>query len=169
MKSMTLIVLALTSMSVSASDYKATQIVHWEDRFAMTTLDKSETGIDLSRQGFSASVSYDKNGIQRIYFKHKEVRDGQFVTNCHLGESFESEVWKFADQNVKMTTYCDETEGAKYLTATPETDAGAAFVINAFKNSAGGVKIVPASFQQGFKMSAKGFTKVWNNGGGNAI
>lgn len=169
MKRMTLIALAITSISASAADYKTTQIVHWKDRFAMTTMDKSETGIDLTRQGFSALVSYDKNGIQRIYFKHRELRDGQFVTNCHLGESFDSQIWKFTDQNVKMTTYCDETEGTKYLTATPETDAGAAFVIKAFKNSAGSVKIVPKSFQQGFEMSAKGFTKVWNNGGGDAI
>ncbi|MFM2591320.1 hypothetical protein [Vibrio sp. TBV020] len=87
-------------------------------------------------------------------------------------------VWKFNGVNVRMLEWCEESElklpfGGNgqhywYINATTYTDKGNNYVTNTFKVAKEPIKI-KASTGEVFAISAKGFTKVWNNFGGDAL
>ena len=72
-------------------------------------------------------------------------------------------IWYFNSQTVKMLTWCKKhsDSGVYTLSFTPKSNKGRNFVVSAFRNAASTVAIKTDTLD--FKMSAKGFTKVWNS------
>lgn len=90
-----------------------------------------------------------------------------------------SSTWKINGTNVRMSEWCtrstfkiplgdEEGQYYWYISATATTDRGRNYIINAFKTAKSSISI-EASTGDNYNVSAKGFTKVWNNFGGDAL
>ncbi|AYO17107.1 hypothetical protein D0812_22215 [Vibrio owensii] len=100
------------------------------------------------------------------------------TSNDSLSKGPRSSTWKVNGTNVRMNEWCtrstikipmgDKGKYYWYLSATPVTDRGDNYIINTFKSAKKSVAI-EASTGDKYNVSAKGFTKVWNNFGGDAL
>ncbi|WP_274882453.1 hypothetical protein [Vibrio harveyi] len=135
-------------------------------------LDKSVSSVDWSMPYESKVIAFYNTlkGVDACdikAFDRDKDRDGSISFS-------RSTIWKINHKNIRMTEWCARmpklTSGRGYwiLIATPKTDKGESFVINAFKK---GKSHIPLKLSNGMSVnsSAIGFTKEWNNFGGNAL
>lgn len=116
---------------------------------------------------FEANVSHSISGEQRLYFVDYYDVSSQ---NCSYESSIpESTTMIINNQAVKMSRWCKKFHSVKqyYYQYTPETVRGHNYVVNLFKAAVSPIKIQINNDTLYFPVI--GFTKVWNNAGGNAI
>ncbi|MEZ9710910.1 hypothetical protein [Vibrio breoganii] len=116
-------------------------------------------------RGVSIFIAHSSIGEQRLYIEHM-VSD---ENTCTPHSDISTSVVSFNGQPVKFTTFCKQFSDSKkwYQSMTPETENGANFVFNAFKNASATVSVKISAYT--FDATAKGFTRAWNSAGGNAL
>ncbi|MDC5855529.1 hypothetical protein [Vibrio europaeus] len=157
--------LALASFFISLPTLSAPieTLGDWAKDGRITSISGSEgTGF-----GFSAYIAHSKNGEQRLYFETIRFENHENVKICDPESEQENTVLTINGQPVKFFTYCN-TDKNKTITQsmTAQSNAGTEFVINTFKGS-NQVTISVGSFK--ISIPANGFTKAWNNAGGDAL
>ncbi len=105
-----------------------------------------------SNLSIKAHIGSGTSGEQRIYLLTNKA--------CYNSEKVENKTIKTNDKNVIYNVYCHN--GQQYF--TPKSTAGLNYVINEFKRK----KYVFFSVFIAY-IDATGFTKAWNNYGGNAL
>ncbi|PMO44774.1 hypothetical protein BCT10_13940 [Vibrio splendidus] len=152
-----------TSASVSASsDFKFFPAKSWENGSAFHHF--SSINYDDYR-AITLLVDHSKGGKQNFYIEHS-VKNG---STCKAYSSRSTSVIKINGQAVKFLTFCNQFSDNNnwYQSMTPETTRGKNFVVNTFKNAPNTVSIEATDYT--FNATAVGFTKAWNNAGGNAL
>lgn len=141
-------------------DHPQDEILDWnfKEKSAITfTFD-----LNNSMSNFiTAEVAYSDNGERHIYFIFEgnmplcEISDDQHTPEIDL--------WFFNNQAIYMSVWCRKYGNSEvpFVEFTPHSREGANFVISSFKNSVNPIAIKAGSIN--FRMSAKGFTKVWNS------
>ncbi len=109
----------------------------------------------------SAFVTFSAGGSRKQYF---EIWYDKL--QCEITKDLEkpsTNIWHFNNQAVKMNAWCKKYSNSDnhYLQLTPQSYKGSKFVVSAFRKAPSTVAIKTNSLS--FKMSAKGFTKVWNS------
>ncbi len=114
------------------------------------------------------AVNHSKDGSQRLYIEYAIVNDEEeLVSTCSVESDSETVVITINGQPVKFISFCSESgSDSWYQSMTAQSAAGRDFVINAFKTSKT-VSISTPAYK--LEVSAKGFTKVWDNTGGDAL
>lgn len=137
--------------------YEALQVVNFNDTKANMAIfglksDKASKDWDIL---ISVSISESKGGKQSIYIT--------LDTKCTDKEKEYGEMTvKTNDQNVRYSKYCD----GKNIYITPRSMAGKSFLRDEFLKK----QYVAFIFEDIFvTFDASGFTKAWNNFGGDAI
>ncbi|PMN99609.1 hypothetical protein BCT21_11605 [Vibrio sp. 10N.222.55.F9] len=154
---------SFTSASVSASsNFNFLPAKSWENGSA------SHYFSFIDYDGYRAItllVDHSKSGEQNFYIEHS-VKNG---STCKAYSSRSTSVIKINGQAVKFLTFCNQFSDSKnwYQSMTPETTRGASFVVNTFKNAPKTVSVEAIDYT--FNATAVGFTKAWNNAGGNAL
>lgn len=127
---------------------------------------RSDYDLDSVRKSINVSIKHAKNGEQRFYIDPYNNGDD---AKCNIYSTPDITAMTFNGQAVKMTRFCNKFSDTNvtYYLYTPSTEKGHSFIINLFKTSTTPVEL-------GFNddtlyIPVKGFTKVWNSAGGNAI
>ena len=120
---------------------------------------------DKEVRSVEAVVSHSDDGQQRFYINLRMI-NGNI---CENHSSNILDIVNFNGQAVRMTGYCNTYDGPNktYYSYTPYTDNGHNYVINLFKKSTLPVKVTVDG--DTIDIPVMGFTKVWNNFGGDAI
>lgn len=137
-----------------------------------------------NKKVFSTSVRHSAEGKQRLYFDFDynfvldinpsaSIGDKYSAINLYLSSrrvsTPSSTVMIFNRQAIKMSGYAKtytDTDNT-YTSYTPETVAGHNYLINLFKKSTSPIEV---EFQgDKIYLPVIGFTKVWNDYGGNAL
>ncbi len=121
---------------------------------------------DSVERSINVSISHDKNGAQRFYITSPNTDSN---ARCNIILSSDIVTMTFNGQAVKMNKYCNKYADSSntYYSYTPSTEKGHLFIINLFKTSTAPIKLTFDG--DTLYVPAKGFTKIWNNAGGNAI
>lgn len=116
---------------------------------------KSDKASDNWDTIFEARISSSKSGQQRIYVTTAKP--------CAERETnYENVTVKTNEQNVRYSKYC----GGSHIYLTPLSKAGNNFLVEQFKKK-NSVAFEFSDIRVVF--DAKGFTKAWNNFGGDAL
>lgn len=108
---------------------------------------------------FKTSLEYSKKYSTRVYFSVSL----SFNSACSVpGTQLNSEMWEVNEQAIRMNLFCDDfaDNNTTYISATPKTDAGLDFIVNALKRSADFIHV--RTGETTFPVSAIGFTATWN-------
>lgn len=118
-------------------------------------------------KSFDALVGHSASGYQRIYFANYYDEDRNICSSTTSYPTTATII--FDDQAVKMSRWCKKFDDVDqyYYQYTPETDRGDSYVINLFKRATLPIKIHIDGETLYFPVM--GFTKAWNNAGGDAI
>ncbi|CAK3099509.1 conserved exported hypothetical protein [Vibrio crassostreae] len=141
--------------------YEYLRIINFEDSAGNSTLANSTVSAFEANKGsgvwevFSAAIGESKTGKQRIYITLAKTCDD-------TKEQFAAITLKTNDQNVRYNKFCD----GRNIYLTPMSKAGDNFLVNQFKKK-NSVSFVFSDIHIVF--DATGFTKAWNNYGGDAI
>lgn len=112
------------------------------------------------------TISPSKAGSQEVYFSLFNSRK-----NLCFRESSapEDKIIKIGNQNIKALRWCKKvsSENAYYYNYVAQTRSGQAYVERTFKNASGKVKVTLDGYT--LPVPSKGFTKQWNEAGGNAL
>ena len=117
-------------------------------------------------RSLNALIAHSGSGEQRFYIRPFSPDDN---ITCNIYSRPDTVTMTFNGQAVKMLKFCNNfTDINKgYHIYTPATDKGHSFIINLFKTSTAPVKL---TFDGDvLYVPVRGFTKVWNSAGGNAI
>ena len=136
------------------------KIFDWdlEDKVAVTVIFDLDESI---KKYVKASVAFSSSGDRKLYFtvdydnlKCEITKDSKKPTTS---------IWYFNSQAIKMLPWCKKhsDSGVYTLSLTPKSNKGRNFVVSAFRKAPSAVSIKIDTLD--FKMSAKGFTKVWNS------
>ena len=129
-----------------------------EEDEALTVLVNLEKSMKINIAG---QVGFSEGGNRNIYFQIEYDGFECVITKDSAGPS--TDIWYFNKQAVKMSSWCKKYSISEehYLSLTPQSKRGSQFVVSAFRKAASSVDITTDSLS--FKMSAKGFTKVWDS------
>lgn len=121
---------------------------------------------DSVKRSINVLVQHDKYGEQRFYIDTFNPSDN---AKCSTYSKTEITTMTFNGQAVKMTKFCGKfvDSDVTYYYYTPNTEKGHLFIINLFKTSTAPIELVING--ETLYVPVKGFTKVWNSAGGNAI
>ncbi|HBH7915268.1 TPA: hypothetical protein N2902_003691 [Vibrio parahaemolyticus] len=178
-KAFALTMLALASTASNADEFNSGDVgvigVDWgfneETQIASTAIMKPDENGGF--KGMSSSISLSAAGEKRIYLS---VMDKSY--NCNEDPNFSSKtkddekegnlIWKINGSFVKMYAYCAK-DG--FINATPSTGAGERFTVGEFMKSNKSVRVTATSkgLNLSADVSAVGFTKTWNEFGGDAL
>lgn len=128
---------------------------------------KYTSDYDSNFKVFNASIDHSKAGEQRLYFNNFYWDDYNI---CSSETSYPTSITLvFNGQAVKMSRWCKKFTDANkyYYSYTPETERGHNYVVNLFKTSLSPVTIKIDNDM--LSLPAIGFSRIWNNAGGNAI
>lgn len=133
---------------------------------AFVTYRKDYDPADSVLRAISVSIGHSKDGEQRFYITPYN-RDTD--AKCNIYSKPDVFTMTFNDQAVKMAKFCNKFADANitYHLYTPYTETGHQFVVNLFKTSTAPVKLTFDG--DTLYLPVKGFTKIWNRAGGNAI
>jgi len=163
----------LTTTNIDASENTTNQY-GWRDNSALTA-----SVTDNLNWLYVASVDTADDGMQRMYFSvyGKNLDNNTWVHSCSTegmtklsdNRYLTENSWKIGKRNVRMNVFCEYSskDNHWYEYATPTTYLGREYVTNTFKKAKYQVFVKSTDYAQHF--SAKGFTKAWNNFGGNAL
>ncbi len=114
-----------------------------------------------------AVINHSTSGHQRIYFSNYYNDEKNICSSTTSYPTTATII--FDDQAVKMSRWCKKFNDVDqyYYQYTPETDRGDSYVINLFKRATLPIKIHIDGETLYFPVM--GFTKAWNNAGGDAI
>ena len=131
---------------------------HPKGRDALSVVVNLEESIKTNITG---QVGFSKGGNRNMYFQIERDKFECFITKDSAEPS--TDIWYFNKQAVKMSSWCKTYSNSEehYLSLTPQSKRGSQFVVSAFRKAASSVDITTDSLS--FKMSAKGFTKVWDS------
>lgn len=121
---------------------------------------------DSTKRSITLTISHDKNGIQRFYIISPNTGSD---ARCNIYSKPDTSTMSFNGQAVKMNRFCNKFTDTSntYYSYTPSTEKGQSFIINLFKTSTAPIEL---TFDDGtLYVPVKGFTKIWNSAGGNAI
>lgn len=170
MKTIKYIVTLATSLTISLSSYATTIVntIPWgttSGGFGTAVSYSSDYDSDLKY--FEALISHSQGGKQRLYFANAYLDDDS-MCSYETGYPTSTTV-VFNGQAVKMSRWCLKFNGTNkyYYSYTPETERGHSYVVNLFKTSVSPVRIKLDT--ESLYLPAIGFSKIWNNAGGNAI
>jgi hypothetical protein len=129
-----------------------------EDKKAMAVFASINESI---KKYISAIVSFSAAGNRNLYFQVEYEN-----LKCEITKGSKTpatRIWYFNNQAVKMNAWCRKFTNSEghYLSLTPKSSKGFNFVLSAFRKAPSTVAIKTNTLY--FKMSAKGFTKVWNS------
>ena len=174
--------LLVVSFSLAAPSY-ATIIEDtypWNSETSSANVLYKSSGND-SLKSFSLFIDHSKSGEQRLYFEvdynftlvtappnETRARVVQ-LTSVLYPEKRLSTVMVFNGQAIKMGGHSQKYADTRntYYSYTPETVAGHAYLVNLFKKSKLPIKVDFAGDK--LLVPVVGFTKIWNNQGGNAL
>lgn len=148
----------------------ATEIVmtsKWGDlKNSVNTYYKTED--DNTLKTFNTVIYHSRAGKQKLYFENMHLGNSD---PCNDSETIISDnnTIIFSGQAVKMLSWCTKFNDSDsyFITYTPRNPKGQNYVINHFKNSTSPIKV---EFEDDvIYIPVLGFTKVWNNAGGDAI
>ena len=131
---------------------------HFEAKEGVVTLYNLE---ESKATYITAGVSFSTKGNRSLYF------DIEYDNlKCEITKDSEepsTHIWYFNSQAVKMNAWCSKYPDSEVynLSLTPKSYKGFNFVVSAFRKAPNTVAIKTDTLD--FKMSAKGFTKVWNS------
>jgi TPR repeat protein len=115
---------------------------------------------------YEGTISFSRGGDKRLYFSIKEDKN-ICQPNDHKNENSYS-VWEINKQAISMIIFCKKSnKDFYYLSATPKTDQGDDFIVNAFLKSSGDILIKGSGYS--FPISAIGFTKAWSGKSNKAL
>lgn len=116
-------------------------------------------------RGISASIDHSKSGKQKIYISPYDLGHND---KCNT-YTYDTTTMTFNGQAIKMDKFCSNFADSNntYYYYTPSTEKGHQFVVDLFKTSKAPIKL---TFNGNtVYMPVKGFTRMWNSAGGNAI
>ena len=116
---------------------------------------------------FEVEISHSKSGEQRLYlFDYSYLGDNTCTDISSVPETI---TMTFDGQAIKMLQWCKEYSNSSnyYLSHTPETDIGHAYLVNLFKTAVLPIKLRYSG--EVLQLPVIGFTKAWNSSGGDAI
>ena len=135
-------------------------IIDWnlKERIALALLYNIDESITTY---ITTKVSSSTGGDRNLYFDIKYDN-----LKCEITKDSKkptTSIWYFNSQAIKMLTWCKKhsDSGVYTLSFTPKSNKGRNFVVSAFRKAPSAVSIKIDTLD--FKMSAKGFTKVWNS------
>ncbi|PSU34985.1 hypothetical protein [Photobacterium lutimaris] len=147
-----------------ASDWD-THILPWEEENPLSTLTIKIKGEDFTTATIvGAEVAHSHQGAQRLYINFIKMDKAKA---CDPSDTPRTATIRVNNQPVRMIQTCHLEEGLSLLQTTAQSDKGVNFIINAFRNSPDTVRIEHGSFEA--DLSAVGFTKAWEQGGGDAL
>ena len=158
------------SLSFSLNSYATTSLitVPWGEAsggFGASITYTSD--YDSNLKVFNALISHSKAGEQRLYFSDSYFVD---INMCNYETSYPtSTTLVFNGQAVKMSRWCRKFSDVNeyFYSYTPETERGHRYVVNLFRTSVSPIRIKLNN--DVLSLPAIGFTRLWNNAGGNAI
>ena len=111
----------------------------------------------------TAEVDISNGGDRGLYFRIEYEESHKFQCELPKDEKPSTRVWYFNEQAVKMNVWCTKVPDKEVysLDFSPKSNKGRNFVVSTFRKASSAVAIKAGSLH--FKMSAKGFTKVWNS------
>lgn len=133
-----------------------------------------------SLQKFYAQINHSKDGQQRLYFYNLDLdvlvvpediesRKKYSFPSLSSNRNPITTTMVFDGQAIKMNRFYEiYYETQKYYSYyTPATEAGHTYLVNLFKKARSPIKI--QYNDQTFHIPSKGFTRIWNSSGGDAI
>ncbi len=125
----------------------------------------------------TAHVEYGSGGDKAVYFDldYYDTDSGKIVSKgtCdptrYVAPDYSSEVMTVNGQAIKVFVWCKKYSdtGTNFYQATPQTKQGLAFVVNALSASSTTVNLELIGIP--FRLSAEGFTAVWNKSSDKAL
>ncbi len=114
-----------------------------------------------------ANISHSESGEQKLYFRDLSSLGNRLCQQENTVPDITTMV--FNGQAVKMSRWCKQYSYSSnyYLDLTPETVVGHQYIIDLFKKS-----LIPIDIQfnnEYISFPVIGFTKAWENAGGDAI
>ena len=175
----------LFSLAFFTSGHAATitNIIPWDSEDSSTSI-FYETAASTNTLLFSVSIDHSKEGAQRLYF----VSDSDFTTVANASVNLppgmralidytdsqsnsnpSSTVIVFNGQAIKMLRFTKKYADTRniYFSYTPETEAGHLYLLNLFKKSKSPIEVNFGG--EKLYIPVRGFTKIWNSYGGDAI
>lgn len=121
---------------------------------------------ESKQRSIDVSVGHDTNGVQRFYITSSDTANS---ARCNIQLRPDTITMNFNDQAIKMSRFCRKFSDSSetYYSYTPSTEQGHSFIINLFKTSTAPVELIIDN--ETLYIPVKGFTRIWNNAGGNAI
>ncbi len=115
---------------------------------------------------FYAEIGHSTYGEQRIYLTNGYLSEKDICKFTYMSNNI---TMNFNGQAVKMFRWCKKSSNSNqnYYQYTPQTKRGDAYLVNLFKQSKQPVKV--QFDDETLYIPVKGFTRVWNSAGGNAI
>lgn len=135
--------------------YPEYRFIVWHDFVEGETLSMFSLVNETIIKSYAALIGHNNGGIQGVHI--------MLPNSCNYGqEQAAIEILKTNEKNVRYKRYCqDNTELLR-----PKTAAGMEYLINEFKNK----KFVNIEIDKTLiPFNARGFTKAWDDLGGNAI
>ncbi len=186
MKILKLLTPCLVGLVLATSSYAVTTMntIPWDsDTSTANVFYKS--GSSENTILFSSSISHSKEGKQRLYFEVDydfttdisptvSKKDSLGISSLAYRDSLRastpsSAIMTFNGQAVKMLGFTKRYSDTNnlYFSYTPETITGLNYLVNLFKKSKSPIKV---DFRgDTIYIPVMGFTRTWNNHGGNAI
>lgn len=187
MKFIKLSTLFLASMVLAAPSYATTieEVLPWDMESSKASVFYKNDSSENTRL-LSTSISHSKDGKQRLYFEvdydfttiitpsvSREESSGSIAMRLYFDSRTvstpSSTIMIFNGQAIKMLGFTKKYSDTNntYYSYTPETIVGHNYLVNLFKKSASPIEV---DFQgDKIYIPVIGFTKIWNNRGGNAI
>ncbi len=119
----------------------------------------------------TAHVEYGDGGGKSVYFDldYYDTKDGKILSKgtCdpakYTVQDFSTGIMTINGQAIKVIEWCKKYNdlGTNFYQATPQTDQGLAFVVKSLSDASSTVNIELKGIP--FKLSADGFSAVWNN------
>lgn len=171
MKILLPIIALLLTLPINASEPLLSKWdeTNWKDGVAYSSHTESITGIDLEIWGVESKINHSKDNQQRLYFTPFLIRNGAPVATCNAKkiDDVENFVWKFGKQNIAMLRHCNLNSGVYVYSYTPASNQGANYIVSLLKQAKSSISVSDSDFT--ITLKSVGFTKSWNNFGGNAL
>lgn len=164
-----LVISALITGSSVATSYAATSEIlsSWSESDDGSAFVEYDNDDNTESKFLEASIGHSEEGIQKIYFRDLSSAGNRLCKQESIDPDVTTMV--FEGQAVRMSRWCKQYSYSSnyYLDLTPETEVGHQYVVDLFKKSLTPINIQFNSEYISFPVT--GFTKVWENAGGDAI
>ena len=173
-KNLSFLLCAIFSSSLQAAETLSdgTVVLEWFKHNQFRTMSmKYDDSSQATGIGVETRISHAKEGVQRLYFNLQTLEESSFCDKDKTTNevNVENRIVKIDAKAIKMVDWCKPfgNKGGYLMQFTPLSDQAINYVLNRFKKSP---KHVQFEFRHySLPISALGFTKAWNESGGNAL